>query len=68
MVKAKKIELIKNVKNYIIKIVGYTIQDLIEVECDGDSMTTMSRFNWFIQNQTKVSCLTIPNKQPKVNV
>ena len=45
MVKAKKIELIKNVKNYIIKIVGYTIQDLIEVECDGDSITTISRFN-----------------------
>ena len=36
--KAKKIELIKNVKNYKIKIVGYTIQDLIEVKCDGDSI------------------------------
>ena len=29
---AKKIELIKKVKYYIIKVVGYTIQDLIEVK------------------------------------
>ena len=41
----KKIELIKYVKNYIIKIVGYTIPDLIEVKCDGDTITTISRFN-----------------------
>ena len=34
---AKKIELIKKVKNYIIKIVGYNIQDLIEVKYDGVS-------------------------------